>query len=219
MTTLINAFDMAKRMSEDLLNYGPDRSRLLIRVMRLLAHGQPVGGQQVDQIIAELGIAPDDANQFLRQITERDGQDRIVGIMGLSLNEHPHRFTVNGVSLTTWCAEDTFFLPTLLDQTAIVESASPVSNAKINLTISPQRVEKVSPIDAVVSIVVLTPTAENLASVDAIWNTFCRQIHFFASRVEAERWAVGRDDIEVIDVQAAFELGQQLWTRVLAYAA
>lgn len=219
MKTLRNAFDMAKRMSEDLLDYGPDRSRLLIRVLRLVARGQPVDGEQVTRIVNGLGIAQDDANQFLRQITERDVEDRIVGIMGLSLNDHPHRFVVNGVSLTTWCAEDTFFLPTLLEQTAIVESASPVSNAKINLTISPQRVEKVSPVDAVVSIVVLNPTEENLASVDGIWNTFCRQIHFFVSRDEAERWAAGRDDIEIIDVQAAFELGQQLWSRVLAYAA
>jgi vacuolar-type H+-ATPase subunit B/Vma2 len=89
------AFDMAKRMSEDMLNYGPDRSRLLIRVMRLLAHGEPVEGERVDQIIANLGITHDDANQFLRQITERDERDRIVGIMGLSLNDHPHRFMVN----------------------------------------------------------------------------------------------------------------------------
>jgi alkylmercury lyase len=209
---------MAKRMSDELLNYGPDRSRLLIRVLRLVAQGHPVDGWHVTRIVDGLGIAQDDASQFLRQITERDVDDRIVGIMGLSLNDHPHRFVVNGVSLTTWCAEDTFFLPALLEQTAIVESASPLSNAKINLTISPQRVEKVSPVDAVVSIVVLNPTEENLASVDAIWNTFCRQIHFFSSRDEGERWAAGRDDIEVIDVQLAFELGQQLWSRVLAYA-
>jgi len=212
------AFDMAKRMSEHLLDYGPDRSRLLIRVMRLLAQGNPVEGKQVDRIIADLGIAQAEANQFLRQITERDEQGRIVGIMGLSLNDHPHRFMVNGVALTTWCAEDTLFLPAMLEQTANVESASPVSNEKIHVTISPKRVEAVSPTDAVVSIVLVNVTAENLASVDAIWNTFCRQIHFFTSREEGERWAAGRSDIDILDMQQAFELGQQMWSRVLSYA-
>src|SRR3989442_1517114 len=97
-----HAFDMARRMGEDLLDYGPDRSRLLIRVMRTLAQGRPVTGEQVDQLIADLGIARDEAHHFLQQITEHDAEDRIVGIMGLSLNEHPHRFTVKGVSMTTW---------------------------------------------------------------------------------------------------------------------
>src|SRR5437867_9296526 len=121
-----DAFEMARRMGEELLDYGPDRSRLLIRVMRTLAQGRPVTGEQVDQMIADLRMARDEADRFLRQITERDAEDHVVGIMGLSLNDHPHRFVVDGVSLTTWCAEDTLFLPALLKQIAVVESPSPV---------------------------------------------------------------------------------------------
>ena len=213
-----HAFEMAARMGEELLDYGPDRSRLLIQVLRTLAQGHPVTVEQVDQLVADLGIAPDEAQHFLRQITERDAADRIVGIMGLSLNEHPHRFVVNGVSLTTWCAEDTLFLPALLKQTATVESPSPVSKETIHLTISPEGVETVSPADAVVSIVVVNPAAEHLASVAAIWNTFCQQIHFFASREEAEPWAAGRDDIAILTVREGFALGRQVWSRVLPYA-
>jgi alkylmercury lyase len=214
-----HAFEMARRMGEDLLDYGPDRSRLLIRVMRTLAQGRPVTGEQVDQMIADLGIARDEAHQFLRPITERDAEDHIVGIMGLSLNDHPHRFSVNGVALAAWCAEDTLFLPVMLKQTAIVESYSPVSNEKIHLTISPERVEAVSPVAAVVSIVVVDPTEDTMASIAAIWSTFCRQIHFFASRAEAERWAAGRGDIAILDVDEGFELGRQVWSSVLPYAA
>jgi len=213
-----HAFDMARRMGEELLDYGPDRSRLLIRVMRTLAQGRPVTGEQVDQMIADLGMARDEADRFLRQITERDAEDHVVGIMGLSLNDHPHRFVVDGVSLTTWCAEDTLFLPALLKQIAVVESPSPVSNKNIHVTISPERVESVSPADAVVSIVVVNPTTEHMASVAAIWNTFCRQIHFFASREEAEQWAAGRDNIAILDVAEGFALGQQVWSKVLPYA-
>ena len=212
------AFQMATRMGQDLLDYGPDRSRLLIRMTRLLAQGHPVEANQVEKMIADLGIAQDEGNEFLRCITERDAEDRIVGIAGLSLNDHPHRFVVNDVPLTTWCAEDTLFLPSMLKQTATVESVSPLSKEIIHVTVSPQQVDSVSPADAVLSIVIVSPTEQHMASVEAIWNTFCRQIHFFTSVKQAEQWAAGRDDIEIVTVHEAFQLGQQLWSRVLAYA-
>jgi len=218
MNTTTRAFGMATEMADALLDYGPARSRLLVRSMRLLAQGRPLEVQQIDDIIADLDIGRDEANQFLRQITERDASDRIVGIMGLSLNDHPHHFVVNGVPLRTWCAADTLFLPSMLQQSASVESASPLSGEKIQVTLSPERVNTVGPAEAVVSIAIVSPTEDHMASVDAIWNTFCRQIFFFASAQEAETWAAGRGDIEIVTVDEAFELGQRLWARVLAYA-
>ena len=213
-----HAFEMARRLGEDLLDYGPDRSRLLIRVMRTLAQGRPVTGVHVDQMIAALGLEREESDRFLRQITERDAEDAIVGILGLSLTDHPHRFSVNGVSLTAWCAADTFYLPALLKQTARVASSSLVSRAKIRLTISPDGVEAVSPADAVVSIVVVNPTAEHMASVMVIWSTFCQQIHFFASRAEAEQWAASRENIVILPVHEALALARQAASKLLPYA-
>jgi len=210
--------EMAQKMTAGLLDYGLDRSRLLVRVLRSLATGRPVSGAQVDQMSADLGIGRDEAHPFLREITERDADDNIVGVMGLSLNDHPHRLTVNGVPLSAWCAEDTLFLPSLLQQTATVESYSLLTKQKVRLTVSPTRVEEVSPISAVVSIVIVDPKQEDMASVEAIWSTFCEHIHFFASREEAERWAAGRDDIAILTVDEGFELGRQVWARVLLYA-
>ena len=160
--------EMARKMQERLLDYGADHSRLLLRVLRRLARGRPVTREQTDAIIAELGIARDEAHRFLQEVTERDAGDRIVGIMGLSLNDHPHRFTVNGASLSAWCAEDTLFLPSLLKQTATVESYSPITREKIRLTVSPESVEDVSPAGAVVSMVIVDPTRDDMASVEAI---------------------------------------------------
>ena len=210
---------MAQQMAEGLLDYGPGRSQLLLRVMRKLAHGHPVTGTQVDEFVTELGLAPDEAQAFLRKVTERNAEGQIVGIMGLSLNESPHRLQVNGVALSTWCAEDTLFLPAMLQQTATIESPSPISQEMIRLTVSPQRVEAVSPTSAVVTIVVVDPSEESMASVEAIWMTFCNHSLFFATRSEAEAWAAGRTAIRiaVVSVDEAFELGQQLWSRVLPY--
>jgi len=211
--------EMASSMRNRLLDYGPEHSRLLLRVLRRLAKGRPVTAKQVDHIITDLGIAREEAHQFLRTVAERDTANSVVGIMGLSLNDHPHRVFVNGASLSAWCAEDTLFLPSLLNQTATVESFSPVTGEKVRLTVSPERVKDVNPASAVVSIVIVDPAEHDMASVKAIWSNFCRHIHFFASREEAEQRAVGREDIAILTVDEGFELGRQVWSKVLSYAA
>jgi alkylmercury lyase len=199
-----------------LLDYGPDLSRLLVRLMRELAQGRPVPKERVDQIIGDLGIDRDDAYRFLGGVAERDADGNVFGAMGLSLNNTPHRFYVNGIRMSAWCAGDTLFLPAVLDQTAIVESKSPVTRERVKLTVSPQGVEEVDPAGAVVSIVIVDPNDADMGSVEAIWGTFCHHIFFFASREEAERWASGRDDIEILSVEEAYELGRQISSRFLA---
>lgn len=44
--------EMSRKLTQDgsVLDYGPDRSRLLLRVLRTLATGRPVSGEQVEQI-------------------------------------------------------------------------------------------------------------------------------------------------------------------------
>ena len=205
------------------LDYGPDHSRLLLRVVRTLVHGRPVAADQVEQLIAELGLSRDDAHAFLSRVSERgpDGEE-IVGIVpGLSLNETPHRFTVGGRRLFTWCAADTLVLPALLGQAASIESRSPASGSTIRLTVSPQRVEAVDPATAVVSMVVVDPDAADLSSVEALWGTFCQHIFFFAARQEAEAWAGGRPNrnaIEIVSVDEAFELGRLVSSTLLTQA-
>lgn len=211
--------DMAGKIRDRILEFGPDHSRLVLQVMRQLAKGRPITAGQVDNLIAGLGIAKSEADQFLRQVTERDAGDQIVGAMGLSLNEHPHRLDVEGVPLSAWCALDTLFLPALLRQTATIESPSPVTHEEVRLRVRPERVEDVSPAGAVVSIVIGDPSREDMASVEAMWNAFCDHVHFFAAREVAERWAAARDDVAIITVDEGFDLGRQVWSTVLSGAA
>ena len=217
----LRAADMMRKLTESggPLDYGPDHSRLLILVLRKLAQGHPVSAEQVERTIADLGIDRGAAHECLGQVAKRDAADNIVGIMGLSLNDHPHRYSVDGKRMSTWCAEDTLFLPAVLGQTATVESESPLSNDTVRLRVSPQRVEEVSPAGAVVSMVIVDPDEAGMGSVEAIWGTFCHHIFFFASRDEAERWAAGRDDIEILPLDEGYELGKQLGRKLIAYAA
>ncbi len=211
--------DMAKKMEDRLLEFGPDHLRLLPQVVRLLARGRPLTAAQVDHLIADLGLAPEAAHQFLRELTERDADDQIVGAMGLSLGDHPHRLSVAGVSLSAWCALDTLFLPALLQQTATIESPSPVTNTTIRLRVSPEQVEEISPASAVISLVIVDLRREDMASVEAIWSAFCTHVHFFETREEGERWAAARDDIAIVTVDEGFELGRLVWSTVLSDAA
>lgn len=122
------------------------------------------------------------------------------------------------MSLSAWCALDTRFLPALLQQTATIESPSPVSHSQIRLPVSPERVEDVSPAGAVASIVIVDPSRDDMASAEAMWSAFCDHVHFFADREEAEQWAAARGDIVILTVDQGFEPGRQVWVKALATA-
>ena len=201
-----------------LMDYGTDNLHLLVRVLPVLAKGRPVTTSQVDEIVAELGIDLDASEQFLQTVAERDDDDNIVGALGLSLKEHPHSFNVGGTQMTAWCAQDTLFLPVMLQQTATVETQSPVSKEKIRITVGPEGVKEANPAGAVMSTVVFDPDSTDLNTPTDIQMNFCRNIHFFTSEEEVEQWAAGRSDIETLSLEEAFDLGYQLWPEAYSYA-
>ena len=196
------------------LDLGPDRSRLLVRMIRTLAAGRPIPSKQFDGIVTELGIAPAEAQRLLDEWAERDREGNIVG-MGLTLNETPHQFSINASDLWAWCAEDTLIFPVVLQQTATIVSASPLTGEQTQVRVSPTRVEQVSPAGAVVSLPILDPTDADFGSVDAIWNTFCHHSFFFPTRAEARQWAAGREDVDVVSVEEGFAIGRQIAARWL----
>jgi len=201
-----------------LMDYETDNLHLLVQIVRVLAKGDPVTTNQVDGIVAELGIDADASEQFLQTVAERDDDDNIVGALGLSLKQHPHRFIVGGTEMTAWCAQDTSFLPVMLQQTATVETESPLSKEKIRITVGPQAVKEVSPAGTVMSTVILDPNSTDLNTPTEIQMNFCRNIHFFASEKEVAEWAAGRGDIETLSLDEAFDLGYQLWPEAYSYA-
>lgn len=194
--------------------YDAEHSRLLLGVWREIARGTPVEEQTVDAIIADVGIEATEARNFLGDVSEKDEDGRIVGAVGLSQNQHPHRFTVDGIQLATWCAWDSLFVPPGLQKPAIVESVSPISQKEIRVEVSPTGVDAVSPTDAAVTIVVLE---EAISSVEEAWMVFCHQVLFFASKAEAEEWSAERTGIEVLSVADAFDLGRAAFEGVFKY--
>ncbi len=77
--------------------FTPDISRLTVRLWREIARGGPVSPQRVEQIASALDLPQQTAHEVLDKMCERDQEGNVVGIAGLSQNQHPHRFTVNGI--------------------------------------------------------------------------------------------------------------------------
>jgi len=176
-------------------DYGPERSKLLVRLWRILAKGRPLGPTQIDAVITATGMDPGDAEAFLRSISERDDTDRIVGLLGLSLHEHPHQFIIAGRTFSTWCAVDTLFLPAMLNSEAIVESQSPESARKIRVVIGVDGVRELDPPSAAVSLPSVQSGQVDTSSTQGIWSAFCQRIHFFADAAEARSWCKGRGEM------------------------
>ena len=200
-------------------DFGPGRSRLLLRVLKRLACGRPVTRDQVDQMAADLDMSPEEAHGFLAGVCERDAEGRILGSMGLSLNEQwVHHFYVNGTQLRTWCAWDSLFLPPLLKRTASIVSRSPQDKKQVRVTVSPDRVEWSCPSEAVVSIVSIDGESQDANSVEALWSNFCHQVYFFTNEREAEEWAEDKENISILSMEEAYELGKRTFSKLLSYA-
>jgi alkylmercury lyase len=129
--------------------------------------------------------------------------------LGLSLPSAyggPHRLTIDGRSLSAWCAWDTLFLPQLLGRTAEVETVSPNDErGSVRLIVTPDRVECVEPREASMSF--LMPDAATVRK-DVV-TSFCHFVHFFPSRRAGENWALHHPGTFILSIEAAHALGRR----------
>lgn len=137
---------------------------------------------------------------------ERDADGNIVGL-GLSLNPTPHVFEIRGRRLYTWCALDALLFPAVLGETARVSSPCAATGAPIRLVVSPERVEEVTPRDAVVSLVLPSADPDLRAS-------FCERVSFFASEGAAGAWLRAHPGGIVASVDDAFTFAKGIGARV-----
>ena len=99
-------------------------SRLLIDLYRKLAsEGRPVPATQLADLAEVAGVEPEVSEELIRRMGERDDAGDIRGIMGLSLNRHPHRFRVHGNELATWCALDPLVIAPIMTDLVEIEFA------------------------------------------------------------------------------------------------
>ena len=61
-------------------------------------------------------------------------------------------------------------------------------------------------------------SSQDTSSIEAIWSNFCHQVYFFPSAQEAEEWAEDKENISILSVEEAYELGKQAFSKLLSYA-
>lgn len=189
-------------------DFGPEGARLLIALYRrLAAEGRPITLDEVADLAAQNDVSVDAARDLVEHTAERDEDGSVRGIVGLSLNEHPHAFRVNGLELRTWCALDPLLIVPAMTADVEVESADPATGEPIRVSLSPGGVNGYNPSEAMVSIVVPEPGATD--SVEAVWMMFCHHVHFFTSREAGERFFEQKDmEVYFLTIDEAFELGR-----------
>jgi alkylmercury lyase len=167
--------------------------------LRLLAEGQPVSAAQ---LAAAAGVSEADLEHApAGRDIEYDDRGRIVG-WGLTDNPTPHKFTVNGTQLYTWCAPDTLIFPAVIGRTARVESPCPATGTIIRLTVDPEAgITALEPSTAVVSIVDPEQIDPN-----AVRSTVCNPQHFFADAEAARDWQSRYPGMTVLPITEAYTL-------------
>jgi alkylmercury lyase len=172
--------------------------QLLPHLVRLLAEGQPVALEEL--AAASSWPLPDIEAALRRQpAVDWDEHGRLVGF-GLTLRPTPHRFTFDGRTVFGFCASDALFFPVILGRAGVVESACPVTGRPIRVELSPERVERVEPSGAVVSLVRPTDGVEDIRA------EICALGHFFASREAAAEWLAAHPEGMVHSVEEDFQL-------------
>jgi len=175
-------------------------ARLEILMYRMLADGNPVSAAS---LAAAANVPIEIINTLFEQGKKQGGEwDDDGQLLGnvLTLIPTRHHFKVNGKELYTWCSLDAIHLPGLLDQTAEVESADPISDEKIHLTIPPDGVPSYDPPGTVLSIVLSGGDRGSPQS------PLCSQMHFFAARENAETWVKDHPDATIMTVEDVYQL-------------
>lgn len=172
-------------------------------LLRELARGRPV---TVEDLARVTGRSATEVRDGLGRLsdTEYDDSGAVLG-HGITLRETPHRFTVDGQMLYTWCALDTLIFPTVLDRPAHVVSPTPGSGEPVTLSVDPAAgVTTLDPATAVVSILVPDGGSSSVRA------AFCNQVHFFATPAAAQDWLAAHPGGTVLSVADAVDLGRRL---------
>jgi alkylmercury lyase len=178
-------------------NLAPEQEQrhIIGQMLRLLANGSPV---KPTEIALRLQASPDKVTSTLRKFGAEFDQDGNILGLGLTLVTTPHIYEVNGRKLYTWCAADALIFPVILKQSVRIESSDPVTGKKIQVHLTPDRVEKIEPMSAVVSFI------KNVDVTD-VRGTGCNNLNFFSSPKTAAKWIAEHPDTTFYPVNDIYE--------------
>ena len=149
---------------------------------------------------------------------EYDQSGNLLG-WGLTLNPTVYQVGLEGRSLYAWCAPDTLYDPVVVNRPAQVVSRCPVTGARIELTLTPDHLLRLSPEAAVVSIIREGNMFQRLQEAGCIRQGGCNNQFFFASGEVAAPWVSEHPDFIVLPVEEAFLGLREIALQQMALAA
>jgi alkylmercury lyase len=126
---------------------------------------------------------------------------------------------LEGHALYAWCAPDTLYNLIVLNQPAQVVSQCPVTGARIEISLTPDRLERLSPASALVSLVRDGRAFQRLQEAGCIRQGACNSQFFFASQQVAAPWASEHPDFLVLPVDEAFASLREIALRQVTLVA
>lgn len=195
-----NLTELAATIANQL--YGT-HERLCVTLIRQLSLGQPVAPAQLATDLAMDQPAVTTVLEWMSDV-DYDTAGNIVGF-GLSLTPTAHQLMINGQTLYTWCALDTFLYTALLDRPVRVRSHCPITAHPIALAMTPGGILDLVPASSAISIVLPKGSISNCRR-----SAFCNHGHFFATAEAGASWQHNHLDSVILPVGAAHHLGRLL---------
>jgi alkylmercury lyase len=215
LETKLDLRDLAKGALRSSQPFAAAERRLLRAGQRALVDGAPVSVERLGQL-ANLS-SHEVAAVFERfpGLAHLDGEGRVVGLLGLSVQCAPHRFDATGRVVYTWCAWDSLFIPRIIGMTARVASNCPVTSALIRLIVAPDGVREVSPADVRVSFLL----GGDRKSDRGVVGPCCPLIYFLSSARASDRWLANHPACLSLTIEDAWEVGRLFVDEIVFGAA
>jgi alkylmercury lyase len=174
-----------------------------VALIRHLAAGQPVSSAD---LAASLAMDAPAVGAVLQQMSDvdYDAMGNVIGF-GLSLVPTAHQFTINGQTVYTWCALDTFLYTALLGQPSQVISHCPITAHPIALTMTAEGISELIPASSVISLVIPDGSVT-----DCRRSAFCNHSHFLASAETGALWLDDHPNGMILPLADAHRLGRLL---------
>jgi alkylmercury lyase len=139
--------------------------------------------------------------------TDWDDHGRIVGF-GVSIRPTPHAFSFDGGTIYGWCATAALELPIILGRAGVGTSTCPATGAPIRVELTPDRVVRVDPAEAVVS------TVRPTEAVTDIRAEICNLGSFFNSPEAAADWLTNHPQGHVDPITTEFAITQRVMNQL-----
>jgi alkylmercury lyase len=174
----------------------------------------------LDALAAALQSSREQVKAVFEQLPETE-YDQFGNLLGTGLTLKPiiHQVVLDGHPFSAWCAPDTLELPVVLRRPARILSSCPMKGARIELMLTPDHLESLSPEGAVVSIVRTCDRVKQLQEAGCIRQEGCNHQFFFANPEAAAPWADAHLDFTILPVQEAFLGLREIFLQQLALAA